>query len=85
MNTPNDDPAMPTKTSSSEQQAIPSDRDPCFEQLMAELDLSSDTRSFMRKLHLAEKKLNDAFDAAHQGADLDECASHIYHDLYRSR
>ena len=29
---------------------------------MAELGLSSDTRRFLRKLHVAEKKLNDAFD-----------------------
>lgn len=85
MNTPNDDPAMLTETSSSDQQAIPSERDPCFEQQMAELNLSSDTRCFLRKLHLAEKKLNDAFDAAHQGGDLEECVSQVYHDLYRSR
>jgi hypothetical protein len=85
MNRPNEDPAMLPETSPRDQQATPSDRDPCLEQQMAELNLCSDTRRFLRKLHLAEKKLNDAFDTAHQGGDLEERVSQVYHDLYRSR
>ncbi len=73
---------MFAETSSNDQQHPPSDKDPGLEQQMAELGLSSDTRRFLRKLHVAEKKLNDAFDTAHQGGDLEKCVSQVYHDLY---
>ncbi|MFC5524256.1 hypothetical protein ACFPPA_00725 [Rhodanobacter ginsengisoli] len=85
MNQPKADPAMLAQTSANDQQYPPSDKDPGLEQQMAELGLSSDTRRFLRKLHVAEKKLNDAFDTAHQGGDLEERVSQVYHDMYRSR
>lgn len=82
MNPPKADTAMLTETSSNDQQTIPSDNDIGLEQQMAELGLSNDTRRFLRKFHVAEKKLNDAFDSAHQGGDLEERVSQVYHDLY---
>lgn len=85
MNQPKADSAMLAETRSNDQQLPPSDKDPGLERQMAELGLSSDTRRFLRKLHVAEKKLNDAFDTAHQGGDLEKCVSQVYHDLYRSR
>lgn len=85
MTKPNADPAMLSETSSSNQQTTPSDPEQSFEQQMVELNLSGDTKRFLRKVHLAEKKLNDAFDAAHQEGDLEERVSQVYHDMYRSR
>jgi hypothetical protein len=79
------DAIMLIETSSTDQQTTPSDIDLGLEQQMAELDLSSDTRRFLRKLHVAEKKLNDAFDTAHRGGDLEDRVSQVYHDMYRSR
>lgn len=85
MNQPKADTAMLTEASSNDRQTSPSGNDLGLERQMAELGLSSDTRRFLRKLHVAEKKLNDAFDTAHQGGDLEERVSQVYHDLYRSR
>lgn len=85
MTKPNADPAMLSETSSSNQQTTPSDPEQSFEQQMVELNLSGDTKRFLRKVHLAEKKLNDAFDTAHQEGDLEERVSQVYHDMYRSR
>ncbi|MDE1893936.1 MAG: hypothetical protein KGM46_07175 [Pseudomonadota bacterium] len=85
MTKPTTDSAMFTDTSSSVQQPTPTDQDPSFEQQLAGLNLSSSTKQFLQKVHLAEKKLNDAFDAAHQQGDLEERVSHVYHDMYRSR
>lgn len=83
MNQSKADTAMLTETSSNDQQITPSDHDSGLEQQMAELGLSNDTRRFLRKLHVAEKKLNDAFDTAHQGGDLEERVSQVYRDMYR--
>ncbi|MFA6231515.1 MAG: hypothetical protein WC617_15275 [Rhodanobacter sp.] len=85
MTKPNADPAMLSETSSSNQQTTPSDPEQSFEQQMVELNLSGDTKRFLRKVHLAEKKLNNAFDTAHQEGDLEERVSQVYHDMYRSR
>lgn len=60
------------------------DTDAQLEQHMSELGLSSDTRQFLRKLHLAEKRVNDAFETVHQGGDPEAQVSQLYHDLYRA-
>lgn len=52
---------------------------------MDELGLSSDTRRFLRHLHVAEKQLNDAFALAHEGGDMEQCVSHVYGELYGRR
>ena len=52
------------------------------ERRMAELGLSNDSKRFLRRLHLAEKQLNRAFGQAHQGGDLEQQVSQIYHDMY---
>ena len=76
---------MLNETSEPDQQATPSADDAGLEQQMAELGLSSDTCRFLRKLHVAEKKLNNAFDTAHQGGDLEERVSQVYRDMYGER
>lgn len=53
-----------------------------LEQQMRELDLSSDTCHFLREVHIAEKRLNDAFEMAHRGGDLQAQVSLIYHEFY---
>ena len=73
--------AAPVSTDSP---ATPSEDDAVFEQQMAEMDLSAETRRFLRSLHAAEKHLNDAFERAHEGAGLEQCVSQCYHDLYGS-
>ena len=79
------DAVMLTETRSADQHTAPSDSDPGLEQQMAELGLPRDTCRFLRKFHLAEKMLNEAFDTAHQGGDLEERVSQVYRDMYRSR
>ncbi len=54
-----------------------------LEQQMAELGLSSANKRFLRNLHLVEKQLNDAFEKAHQGGDLEQRVSQVYRKLYR--
>lgn len=82
MNQQKADTAMLAETSSNDQQTSTSNNDLGLERQMAELDLSSDTRRFLRKFHVTEKKLNDAFDTAHHGGDLEERVSQVYHALY---
>ena len=53
-----------------------------LEQQMAELDLSAADKRFLRTLHQAEKKLNDAFDEAQHPGDLQQQVSRIYKQLY---
>ncbi len=55
-----------------------------LEQQMADLGLSTANKHFLRHLHLVEKQLNDAFEKAHQGSDLEQQVSQLYHDLYRA-
>lgn len=54
-----------------------------LEQQMAELGLSRANKRFLRNLHLVEKQLNDAFEKAHQGGDLEQQVSQVYRELYR--
>ena len=51
---------------------------------MAELGLSNETRRFLRKVHQTERRLNEAFEMAHRGGDLEAKVSRVYHDLYRA-
>ncbi len=75
---------MLAATRQTDQQSA-SEGDLCMlEQQMAELGLSTANRRFLRHLHLVEKQLNDAFEKAHQGGDLEQQASQVYHDLYRA-
>jgi hypothetical protein len=60
------------------------DNEAHLEQQMAALQLSSDTRRFLRDVHRAEKVLNDAYGKAQQDSPLDQRISQIYHDLYGS-
>lgn len=54
-----------------------------LEQQMAEMGLSRANKRFLRHLHLVEKQLNDAFEKAHQGGDLEQQVSQVYRELYR--
>lgn len=77
---------MPAKTDPAEnQQPLMADGDVCLERRMAELGLSNDTRRFLRDLHAAEKRLNDAFDRAHHGGELEQRVSQVYREMYRAR
>lgn len=60
------------------------DTDAELERHMSELGLSCDTRQFLRKLHQAERRLNEAFETVHQGGDPEAQVSQLYHDLYRA-
>lgn len=71
-----------TEATSSHQQTPTADDEASLEQQMAHLDLSSDTRRFLRNLHHAEKQLNNAFNKAHQGGEREKCVSQVYRDLY---
>ena len=51
---------------------------------MAALDLSHQTRRFLRDVHRAEKVLNNAYGKARQDSPLDQRISQIYRDLYGS-
>lgn len=55
-----------------------------LEQHMGALGLSEGNRLFLRKLHLAEKQLNDAFELAHRTGNLQSKVSQIYRELYRA-
>lgn len=55
-----------------------------LEQQMAALDLSHETRRFLRDVHRAEKLLNKAYGKAQQDSPLDQRISQIYRDLYGS-
>lgn len=68
----------------SDQPTSPADTDAALEQQMADRGLSSETKRFLRQLHQTEKRLNDAFEKAHQGGALGQCVSEVYHDLYCS-
>lgn len=56
--------------------------EPGLERQMADCGLSSDTRRFLRHLHVAEKQLNEAFSKAHQGRRLEACVSEVYREMY---
>ncbi len=62
--------------------ASPADADAVLEQQMTDRGLSSETKRFLRRMHQAEKQLNDAFAKAHQGGAVDQCVSEVYRDLY---
>ncbi len=73
-------PSLPIESS-------PESREPALDELalerqMRELGLSSETRRFLRNLHAAEKQLNDAFSVAHQGGELEQRVSRVYHEMY---
>lgn len=67
-----------------DQQLAPEGDLEMLEQQMAERGLSTATKRFLRHLHRVEKQLNDAFEKAHQGSDLEQRVSQVYHDLYRA-
>jgi hypothetical protein len=71
-----------TETASANLQALAAANEASLEQQMTELGLSNDTRRFLRHVHLAEKQLNDAFNKSHQGGELEQRVSQLYHDLY---
>jgi hypothetical protein len=73
---------MVTETASGNPQAPAADNEASLEQQMTELGLSNDTRRFLRHVHLAEKQLNDAFNKSHQGGELEQQVSQLYHKLY---
>lgn len=76
------DATMPNETTSGNRPARITEDEAILEQQMAELDLSNDTRRFLRNLHHAEKQLNDAFNKSRQGGELEERMSQVYRDLY---
>lgn len=82
MNDITPDTPMLIETTSRNQQAQTADNEASLEQKMADLGLSNDTKRFLRNLRLAEKQLNDAFNTARQGGELEERVSQVYHDLY---
>ncbi|MGH8158908.1 MAG: hypothetical protein ACREPQ_12365 [Rhodanobacter sp.] len=82
MNDITSDAPMLTDTTSRNQPTRTADEEAGLEQQMAELGLSSDTRRFLRNLHLAEKQLNEAFSKSRQGGELEERVSQVYRDLY---
>ena len=71
-----------TDTASRNQPAQTADNEANLEQKMTDLGLCNDTKRFLRHLHVAEKQLNDAFNTARQGGELEERVSQVYHDLY---
>ena len=58
--------------------------DPTLEQQMAECGLSGDERRFLRRLHVAERQLNEAFSQARQGGTLEARVSEVYREMYGS-
>ncbi len=82
MNDITPDTPMLTETASENQPALAANDEATLEQQMTELGLSSDTRRFLRHVHLAEKQLNDAFNKSRQGGELEQQVSQVYHDLY---
>jgi hypothetical protein len=76
------DTPMVTETASGNPQTLAANDEASLEQQMTELGLSNDTRRFLRHAHLAEKQLNDAFSKSHQGGELEQQVSQVYHDLY---
>lgn len=75
---------MPTHTNTGDPQLRIAEADDDLEQQMGALGLSIGTRQFLRKLHVVEKRLNDAFEMAHRGGDLEAQASRVYRELYRA-
>ena len=82
MNDITTDMPMPSEVTAKNQQALTAANDANLEQKMADLGLSNDTKRFLRNLRHAEKLLNDAFNTARQGGELEERVSQVYHDLY---
>ncbi|WP_229792875.1 hypothetical protein [Rhodanobacter panaciterrae] len=82
MNDITPDMPMLIETASGNQQTPAANDETTLEQQMTELGLSSDTRRFLRHVHLAEKQLNDAFSKCRQGGELEEQVSQVYRDLY---
>jgi hypothetical protein len=76
------DTAMITESALGNPQPLAADDEASLEQQMTELGLSNGTRRFLRQVHLAEKQLNDAFNKSHQGGELEQRVSQLYHDLY---
>lgn len=74
---------MPAMTRSNDPRASAPDDAGALEQQMADLDLSAADKRFLRTLHQTEKRLNDAFDEAHQSGDLQQQVSRVYKQLYR--
>jgi hypothetical protein len=72
------------QASSEDDQASLVDNEAHLEQQMAALDLSDETRRFLRDVHRAEKVLNNAYGKAQRDSPLDQRISQIYHDLYGS-
>lgn len=75
---------MLAMTRSKDQDARAADEAEDLEQQMAEPDLSTADKRFLRTLHQTEKQLNDAFDEAHQADDLQQQVSRVYRQLYRT-
>lgn len=75
---------MRNQTSSGNDQVPLVDTETHLEQQMAALELSHETRRFLRDVHRAEKALNNAYGKSHQDSPLDQRISQIYRDLYGS-
>lgn len=60
------------------------DNEAQLERQMAALDLSHETRRFLRDVRRAEKVLNNAYNKSQQAGPLDQRISQIYRDLYGS-
>lgn len=75
-------PHSPMPVEDSRESRLPWLEEAALEQQMRELGLSSDTRRFLRNLHVAEKQLNDAFSVAHQGGELEQRISQVYREMY---
>jgi hypothetical protein len=73
---------MRNQASSEDDQVSLVDNEAHLEQQMAALDLSDETRRFLRDVHRAEKVLNNAYGKAQRDSPLDQRISQIYHDLY---
>ena len=75
---------MRNQASSEDDQVSHVDNEAHLEQQMAALDLSPETRRFLRDVHRAERVLNNAYGKAQQDSPLDQRISQIYRDLYGS-
>jgi hypothetical protein len=76
------DPATPATPRPDEGEAM-TGQAAALERQMDELGLSAEERRFLRKLHQAERQINDAFDEARQSDDLQQQVSRVYRQLYR--
>lgn len=78
------EPSKPAATPAEDQQVNTEDAIEMLEQQMAELDLSSGDKRFLRNFHLVEKQLNEVLEEARQCEDLKQQISQVYRQLYRT-